>query len=124
MFSIPGARQSVRYSRPETGRFRYIPNYFIAYAQKYLYFNTSNDPQLIRSDKLDLNWLDSIRQPDTARIRSASNTTLFTSETIAVHLPKNESFTPVLFVVVKNLAVHVLLKAAIIDRFICLVSPA
>lgn len=81
-------------------------------------FDTSAGPNVIRADDLNQIWLNDIRQRYIPEIRGASNTQLFVSRTIALHLCTGESRTGVTFGVVDILAVPVSVWTIFIDKSI------
>lgn len=80
--------------------------------------DTGTGPNLTRTDVLDPGWVQNIHQRDVPEIRSASDTRLSVLGTITLHLRMGESRTCVMVGVVEKLAVPMLLRKTIIDRFI------
>lgn len=79
---------------------------------------------LVWTDVLDLNWMESIRPPNIPDIQRASDAKLTVSWNMAFHFTNGESCIRVTIVVVDILAISVLSETTVIDRHMKSVDPS
>lgn len=81
-------------------------------------FDSASGAKLVRTDVMDLSWLENIRQQDMSKIRGESDTRVPMSGTITFHLRIDELRTCITSSVLDKLVVSVLLGTMFISRLI------